>query len=104
MQKFGLDSFSGKRHSALEFEIVKEQASALGIAGRKLNEALERYYRSEKEQSEEDLEDLLNDVVDKVWGLLLQREFLGFLHDNVDWISKKYNIPEAVFKRLGASR
>ncbi|RBP47156.1 hypothetical protein DFR28_10928 [Arenicella xantha] len=43
MQKFGLQRNSTRLHSAIELEIVKEQASVLGRAGKKLRLSLEKY-------------------------------------------------------------
>ncbi len=43
MQKFGLQRNSSSRYSAIELEIVKEQATVLGRAGKKLRLSLENY-------------------------------------------------------------
>jgi len=56
MQKFGLQTNRSSQHNAIELEIAREQATALGRAGRKLRVSLERYEErrydmlSEKEQ------------------------------------------------------
>ena len=102
MQKFGLDSISNKRYSALEFEIVKEQASALGIAGRKLQQSIARYHSLIADGiSPNDQERHIVEMSTNIRNLLLQREFVGFIHENVSWIKKNYTVPAEVWKKLG---
>jgi hypothetical protein len=104
MQKFGLDSLSSKRYSALEFEIVKEQASALGIAGRNLQFSLDKYYKETKSTIDKEFEkQLINDISSHLRSLLLQREFVGFVHGNMDWVKKNYNVPTRAIQILGVS-
>ena len=110
MQKFGLKTHSSSRHSAIELQIVKEQASALGRAGRKLRLSLERYQlmfcdnqgSNENDCSHQERDSIL-EISDNVWELMLQREFLGFTENNFKWINQNYNVPEPVLVRLGQS-
>lgn len=105
MQKFGLQTNRGSKNSALELEIKKEQASALGRAGRKLRLSLEAYDDKQKTLLDpaED-QRLLDEISANVWALLLQREFLGFNHGNREWLLNKYCIPEGVLCGLGATK
>lgn len=108
MQKFGLKTHSSSRHSAIELQIVKEQASALGRAGRKLRLSLERYQlmvcenqgSNENDGSHQERDSIL-EISNNVWELMLQREFLGFTENNFHWINQNYNVPEPVLVRLG---
>ncbi len=105
MEKFGLRADRSARNTALELEIVKEQASALGIAGRALRLSLERYQKSfASSHQNDDSETLMQDIADKLWALVLQREFLGFIDGNIDWVKANYHIPEAAFRKMGSKR
>ena len=102
MQKFGLRANRSSQQSAVELEIVREQASALGRAGRKLRLSLERYENkrhSGLSMSEE--QSLIQEVSENVWALILQREFLGFIEDNMKWVRENYLIPDAAIENLG---
>jgi len=105
MQKFGLQRNSSSRHSAIELEIVKEQASALGRAGRKLRLSLEKHQSIlNGTQSISDMEHSILEIANNVWELILQREFLGFTEGNFQWVQGHYHIPEAVLNHLGLGK
>jgi len=90
---------------ALEYEIMREQAGALGRAGSKLESALQNYYNFIAQFGSSDttkISVLLDDIAAKMWALALQRELIGFHHNNIEWISDTFDIPAAVFGRLGA--
>lgn len=70
MRKFGLDSKLDNKKSGIELEIMEEQATALGTAGRKLEIALEKYHS--KLQANEQNQELLQEVADAAWHLILQ--------------------------------
>ncbi|TQV68188.1 hypothetical protein FKG94_24190 [Exilibacterium tricleocarpae] len=102
MQKFGLDSLRTEKLSALELEIVEEQAGALGRAGKKLRMSLERYESAQKNgATEAEQADLINQISSCAWELLLQREFVGFVQGNMTWITKHYKIPREAIRNLG---
>ena len=101
MQKFGLDSLLNTQKLAIELEIMEDQATALGAAGRKLDVALEKYWR--QMDLNEQADDLLIEVADAAWQLVLQREFIGFTHDNLAWLKRSYRIPAATFSLFGKS-
>lgn len=104
MQKFGLITNQSKLHSALEAELVREQASALGRAGKQLRLALEAYQASQENgQKQYQTGLLIDNISEATWALVLQREFLGFIDGNLDWIQKHYHIPERALNRLGQS-
>ena len=102
MQKFGLQTNRSSQHSAIELEIAREQASALGRAGRKLRISLE-YYESQRHKglSGNEENSLIKEISENVWALMLQREFLGFIEDNMKWVRENYVIPDAAIKNLG---
>ncbi|MFO1338454.1 MAG: DUF6665 family protein [Burkholderiaceae bacterium] len=93
------------RHNALEYELLREQAGALGIAGKQLRDALAAYARHLKQgglAGQPRTEHLLDEVASKAYALLLQREILGFVHDNVAWLSASFELPAEIWPRMGA--
>lgn len=104
MQKFGLDSLQSDRMNALELEIVKEKSTALGIAGKRLRESIEKYTQSFESHavSSEDRDRLLAAVSENVQALNVQRELVGLTHDNMNWIIKTYGVPPEALAKLGA--
>lgn len=102
MQKFGLQRNSSSRHSALELEIAREQASALGRAGRKLRLSLEDFQsKLDRDLSVDQKNGLLTEIANNVWALQIQREFVGFVEGNLTWITSNYHIPDKALKMLG---
>ena len=102
MQKFGLQTNRSSQYTAIELEIAREQASALGRAGRKLRLSLENYQlKLHKGIDSSEEQKLLKEISENVWALILQREFLGFIKDNMMWIRQNYLIPEAAINSLG---
>lgn len=105
MQKFGLQRNSSSRHTALELEIAKEQASSLGRSGKKLRLSLEKYQNKlNLNLSPDQRNDLLSEIAENVWALVLQREFIGFVEGNLKWVRENYVIPEEIFNMLGKQR
>jgi len=102
MQKFGLQRSAKQFYNAVELEIIKEQASALGRAGKKLRISLEEYQKLvEQAHHASDLEVSLNEISNNVWELMLQREIVGFSEANLEWLRDNYHIPDAAISRLG---
>ena len=102
MQKFGLQRNSSGRHSAIELEIAKEQASALGRAGRKLRLSLENYQgKLNHDLSMDQKNKFFNQIADNVWALVLQREFVGFIEGNLKWVRENYVIPDEAINMMG---
>lgn len=94
MQKFGLQRNSSSLPNAIELELAKEKATSLGRAGMKLELSLERYNELMKEQpsnSEEHRQ--IQEISANVWELLVQREFIGFIEGNLQWVKENYAIP-----------
>ena len=81
---------------------MEEQATALGAAGRKFEKVLEEY--QSKLKANEQTQELLQELADAAWELILQREFVGFVHGNIEWLKRSYQIPEEVFKLIGKSK
>jgi hypothetical protein len=102
MQKVGLLRNGSTKHTPLELEIAREQASALGRTGRKLRLSLEAYQASlDDDLSAQWGNKLITEIASNVWALLLQREFVGFVEGNLSWIRSNYVIPEPAIKMLG---
>jgi len=103
MQKFGLRTNRSTHHSAIELEIAREQASALGRAGKKLRISLESYEKLRyKKLDSEDEKRIIKEISENVWALVLQREFLGFIEGNMKWVRENYVIPDAAIRSLGS--
>lgn len=102
MQKFGLQRSRSGRHTAIELELAKEQASSLGRAGKKLRLSLEDYQsKLNDELSLEQKDKLLTQISRNVWELMLQREFIGFIEGNLKWVRENYVIPDEAINMLG---
>ena len=99
MQKFGLQRNSSSQYSAIELEIVKEQATVLGRAGKKLRLSLESYQQKHDDKKTDDA--LIKEISNCVWELIIQREFIGFIDGNLEWVRRNYVIPEEAINLLG---
>lgn len=103
MQKFGLERHASGQPNAIELELAKEKATSLGRAGRKLELSLENYNNLlAKNLSEDEESRLISEISSNVWELMLQREFVGFVEGNLQWIRDNYVIPERVIKLMGS--
>jgi hypothetical protein len=83
---------------ALDYEIAGEQASALGRAGRRVEESLAALSACDEPGTTR--EALLREATQAVWAYFVQREMIGFRrHDDA---VRLYGIPGEVLARLGA--
>lgn len=81
----------------LDLEILAEEASALGRAGRRVAETLARL----AETGPDERETRLRDAAEAVQHFFILREMRGFRrHDDAVAV---YRIPRAVLARLGAA-
>lgn len=84
--------------NVLDYEIAGEMASALGRAGRRVEETL-AHLRAEGAEGEARLR-LLHEAAEAVHAYFIQRELCGMRrHESV---IREYDIPKAVLVRLGA--
>ena len=82
---------------ALGHEIAGEKASALGRAGGRVEETLQRLQQNEEPSLRATL---VQEAADAVYAYFIQRELMGFRrHQDV---IREYGIPGAVLARLGA--
>ncbi len=108
LQKFGLDSLQSQKHSALGFEIVTLFSahlltSTLGLAGKKLRLSIQAFENAKaKEFPEGNADYLIQKMSDNFYELLLQREFVGFIEGNMEWLRKYYSVPDDAISMLGA--
>ena len=96
---------TSSRHNALEYEIAREQAGALGMAGKQLQAAVQAYDKHVAQAGLTDgplSERLLNEVAEKFYALLLQREFVGIAQNNIEWLERSFKLPAGVMSRLGS--
>jgi hypothetical protein len=103
LQKFGLDSLKSEKMSALEREIAKEKSTSLGIAGKNLRDSIAKYRQSASQNAvaSEERDRLLAFVLANVQALVVQRELVGFIHDNMYWIIQTYDLPKEALTKLG---
>lgn len=86
----------------LEYELAKERSSALGHAGRQLQQAIVRYVHGEQQRfSATQQQQALQYIADRVYNLMLQREFLGLIDNNLHWICREYQVPQQALSLLG---
>lgn len=104
MEKFGLDALRDRKLSALEQEIAKGKASALGIAGKKLDQLLAQFRLNTERGDSRDQAELIAKIADNLSEFLIQRELAGVPHENLEWILKTCDIPEEILARLGLRR
>lgn len=97
-------SFStlGPREAALDalsHEIAQEQASSLGRAGRRVEEALAKL-AAEGGRDASERRALVQEAADAVYAYFIQREIIGLRRHQE--VIREYAIPNAVLARLGA--
>ena len=92
LKRLGADS----GEAALRYELVEEQAAALGRMGRKAEAALAALKAHEGEGRGE----AVKAAADAVWCFLVQREVMG-LRDRTAVVAH-YRIPREVLNRIGA--
>jgi len=85
--------------SILDAEIQSEKAAALGRAGARAQQALERLEDPEV-LAEEGRDALLKQAADAVWKFFIQREACGMRDQSQ--VIRDLKIPRAVIVRLGA--
>lgn len=102
MTRFGPDSQGSSPTTALDLEIAREQAEALGTAGKKLQESIDRFRVSfRREARVPGTQELLDEIVSRAWALMVQRELLGFRHENMSWILAHFDLPTEALRQLG---
>ena len=84
--------------NVLDYEIAGEMASALGRAGRRVEETL-ALLRAEAPESEARPQ-RLRDAAEAVHAYFIQRELCGMRRHEA--VIREYDIPKAVLARLGA--
>lgn len=92
-RRLGFDS----GEAALRYELLEEQAAALGRLGAKLEKALAAL---EAHQGAEGRPEKLRAAADAAWCFLVQREVMG-MRDRAAMVAQ-YAIPREVMNRIGA--
>jgi hypothetical protein len=95
--------------NVLDYEIVQEQASALGRLGRALEAALAALSNHDQRRGHRDnqpaagvvRERLLRDASAALWCFVVQREACGLRDQRT--IMRDYGVPREVQNRMGAS-
>jgi hypothetical protein len=98
MRRLGVET----GEAVLRYELLQEQAAALGRTGRKAEAALAalRAHDESETGGDEGRAEVLKAACDAVWCFLVQREVMG-LRDRAQ-IVREYEIPREVMARLGA--
>src|SRR6516225_12327000 len=89
---------------AFDYEIVQEQASALGRAGRALETALAALseYDRNGQDAAEMRRTLVADAGDALWRFVIQRECCGLRDARA--VMRDYRVPQEVQNRMGVFR
>ncbi len=92
---------TSSRVVALDYEIVQEQASALGRLGRALETALAALAQHDRDNAENSAvrAKLVQDAGDALWCFIVQREALGLRDPRP--IIRAYRVPAEVQNRMG---
>jgi hypothetical protein len=86
----------------LELEIAREQAEALGLAGKKLQESIDAFNRAARQaETSVDHDRLLGDIASRAWALMVQRELMGFTHENLRWVLDRFDVPDGALRKMG---
>ena len=85
--------------AAFQYEVVEEQAAALGRMGRKAEAALTALREHDAQGGGEGRAEVLKKAADAVWCFFVQREVMG-LRDRTQIVAD-YQIPREVMVRLG---
>lgn len=87
--------------AVLQYELMEEQAHALGRSGRKVEQALAALRaHDEASGAVEARAALLKAAADAVWSFVVQREAMG-LRDRAAVVAQ-YAVPREVLNRMGA--
>lgn len=90
-----------QRFNPQDLEIMQEKASALGRAGERLETALKCCRQAQQDNKPSNqLEYLCAAAATRLWELAVQRELLGFVHRNEEWIKECYQIPVQVWQQF----
>lgn len=75
-------------HATIERALAQERGSALGRAGRRLDEAIltHRLLTEVGSATVEQMGAALGEVTQSAWALMVQREYVGFRSDNLAWL------------------
>jgi hypothetical protein len=92
---------TSSRVVALDYEIVQEQASALGRLGRALETALAVLAQHDRDNAENRAvrAKLVQDAGDALWCFIVQREALGLRDPRP--VIRAYRVPAEVQNRMG---
>ena len=102
MAKLRLVSSNPAPMTGLELEIAREQAESLGLAGKRLQESIDRHASSvQHNESAACQSKLLGEISNRAWALMVQRELVGFKHEALRWVVDNFDIPEAALSQLG---
>ncbi len=88
--------------AALDYEIARERASALGRLGRALETALAALADYDNGSGERDAAraQLVQDASDALWYFMVQREACGLRDPRP--VLRHYGVPAEVYARMGA--
>jgi len=86
---------------ALHYEVMQEQASALGRAGRALEAALAALYAHDRDEknTDEARRQLVAEAGEALWRFIVQRECCGLGDSRA--VMRDYRVPPEVQNRMG---
>ena len=96
-----------KKHAAVEAEIARERAAALGRSESSLRQALEALRRFDSGHSRapshhaERRAKLLQEATEACMGYVVHRESMGLTRENIQQLRRECGVPDEVWNRMG---
>ncbi|MGQ0843352.1 MAG: DUF6665 family protein [Sporichthyaceae bacterium] len=89
-------------YEAVLDEVAQERASALGLAGRRLEEAVARYRALVEDDAagDQQLAEAFAQTRDAAWALMVQRECAGFRSRDLGWLRDLWQVPDEVLRQI----
>jgi hypothetical protein len=88
-------------HEAILAEVANERATALGLAGARLTEAVAEYRALLEDDGDADaIAAAFTRTRDAAWALVVQRECAGFRSRNLNWLRETWQVPDEVIRQI----
>lgn len=91
--------------SPIEYALAREKATGLGIAGRRLQAALDALRahdaRPAARQDATLRRELVLEAAEACWAYVVQREVLGLGIEDAEYVMQAYDVPDEIRRELG---
>lgn len=93
---------SDTKHAAVEAEIARERAAALGRSEVQLRQSLDALRRFDAGQAPgRTRAKLLRDATEACMGYVVHRESMGLTRENIQQLRTECGVPDEVWNRMG---